>query len=476
MFPRTRRGVLAAAGALLLPDAAGSAPDAPDADAAMSFPDAEAAMSLPGADALSPLTAAPVRQPLLGAGQPDTPIWAYAPGPVLRAHQGETLRVRLENRLPQPTSLHWHGLRLDNALDAAILPPLPPGASRDYALPLPDAGTRWYHPHHDGAEQMARGLAGALIVAEASPPAVDRDILWTLRDWRLRPDGAIAEDFSGMREMARAGRIGTLVTLNGARPADFAVQAGERLRLRLLNVANARIFALRFTGHAPLVVALDGNPVDPHPPEDGLVVLAPGQRADLILDCTSSAGDRAQVTDEAYGRLSYRLLDLVYAPGRRRAAPLRDAVRLAPNPVPEPELAGAQAFTVVLHGGTVGLLRPGLRDARARGMAWTVNGHATAADAPHQPLATFRHGASVVLGMRNETAFPHPLHLHGHTLLVLARNGRPVPYRLLRDTLLLGPQERLDVAFVADRSGDWMLQSTVQEHRQGGLSAMLRVV
>ncbi len=475
MVPRTRRGLLAASGTLLLPAAA---PDGagPDGAGRQASGDPPAAAEAADAVAPFPLVAAPARQALLGAGLPDTATWAYGgAGPVLRALQGETLRVRLENRLPRPTSVQWHGLRLDNALDAASLPPLPPGATRGYALPLPDAGTHWYHPHHDGAEQLARGLAGALVVAEAAPPAVDRDLLWTLRDWRLQPDGAIAEDFHGLREMTQAGRIGTLVTLDGARPADFAVQANERLRLRLLNTANARIFALRFTGHAPLVVVLDGNPVAPHPPEDGLVVLAPGQRADLILDCAGSPGDRAQITDEAYGRLSYRLLDLVYAPGRRRAAPLRDAIRLAPNPVPEPDPAGAVPFAVVLHGGTVGLLRPGLRDARARGMAWTVNGRATPAEASHQPLATFRAGASVVLDLRNETAFSHPLHLHGHTLRVLARNGRPMPYRPLRDTPLLGPQERLEVAFVADRPGDWMLHSMVREHHQGGLSAMLRV-
>lgn len=459
MTSPTRRGLLGATGALLLPAAAPAGPPVQ-----------------------RPLThllrAAPARQALLGPDRPDTEVWTYggaSPGPVLRARQGETLRVRLENGLPQSTSIHWHGLRLPNAIEAGSLAPLPPGAGLDHALPLPDAGTRWYHAHANGAEQMARGLSGALIVEEATPPAVDRDLLWALGDWRLEPDGGIAGDFAAMREMSRAGRIGTLVTLNGARAGDVPVQAGERLRLRLLNAANARIFALRFTGHAPLIVALDGNPLEPHPPEDGLVVLAPGQRADLLLDCTGSPGDRAQVTDEAYGRLSYRLLDLVYAPGRRRAAAPGDALVLPPNPVPEPEPAGVEPFAVVLHGGTVGLLRPGLRDARSRGMAWTVNGHATAAGGPHAPLAGFRRGASVVLDLRNETAFPHPLHLHGHTLRVLSRNGRAPPRRTLRDTVLLGPQERLEVAFVADRAGDWLLDSTVQEHRQGGLSAMLRV-
>jgi FtsP/CotA-like multicopper oxidase with cupredoxin domain len=304
---------------------------------------------------------------------------------------------------------------------------------------------------------------------------VDRDLLWVLRDWRLEEDGGIAGDFGNPRDANYAGRIGDLVTLNGARAGDIPVRAGERLRLRLLNAANARIFTLRFTGHAPLVVALDGQPVEPHPPAEDLVVLGPGMRADLILDCTGAPGERAQVTDETYARKPFRLLDIVYAAERLRAVPPGDAVRLPPNPVPEPDLARAEAIPVVLAGGTRSMLRPGMQDARARGLAWIVNGHANAPQERQEPLAVLRLGRSYVLDVRNESAFSHPLHLHGHAFRQLTRNGRPVPHHPFRDTVLLGPQERMELAFLADNPGDWLLQCQVLEHQHAGLSAMLRV-
>src|SRR5690606_8705650 len=110
-------------------------------------------------------------------------VWAYGsvPGPVLRARQGERLRVEVVNRLDRPTTVHWHGLRVSNAMDGVphlTQAPIAPGATFVYEFDLPDAGTYWYHPHQDSAEQIGRGLYGALIVDEHDPPAVDRELVW----------------------------------------------------------------------------------------------------------------------------------------------------------------------------------------------------------------------------------------------------------------------------------------------------------
>ena len=123
---------------------------------------------------------------------------------------------------------------------------------------------------------MGRGLCGALIVEERDPIRVDRDVAWLLQDWRLRPDAQISDDFRNMHDMAHNGRVGNTVTINGRVRDTFAVRSGERIRLRLINGANARIFGLSFAGHRPRVIALDGQPVEPHEPSDGRIVLAPG--------------------------------------------------------------------------------------------------------------------------------------------------------------------------------------------------------
>jgi FtsP/CotA-like multicopper oxidase with cupredoxin domain len=131
-----------------------------------------------GADGFRILSARPGSAPLRGEGAPPTPIWGYAgtvPGPTLRVRRGEELKVRLVNELPEPTTVHWHGLRLANAMDGVphlTQHPIAPASSFDYRFRAPDAGTFWYHSHLYSSEQLERGLYGVLIVEE--PASVDQ--------------------------------------------------------------------------------------------------------------------------------------------------------------------------------------------------------------------------------------------------------------------------------------------------------------
>jgi len=144
--------------------------------------------------------------------------------------QGETVRVRLENDLPQPTTIHWHGIRIDNAMDGVAgltQPAVEPGGSFDYAFKVPDAGTFWYHPHNLSWEQVARGLYGPLIVDEPDPPEVDQDIALVFDDWRLDETGQIHEaSFAAMMDWSHAGRLGNVLTINGQDLMDVPVVAG----------------------------------------------------------------------------------------------------------------------------------------------------------------------------------------------------------------------------------------------------------
>jgi len=236
-------------------------------------------------------------QALVGAANPATDVWAYngtVPGPELRFKQGERLAIAVQNGLDAQTTVHWHGIRLPNAMDGVPHLTQAPIAARGghflYEFDLPDAGTYWYHPHLGSPEQVGRGLYGALIVEERDPPAVDRDIVWVLSDWRLDRQARNLEDFRNFMDSSHGGRIGNTVTVNGAIRETFAVRAGERIRLRLINASNARIYGLSFEGHEPWIIALDGQPVTPY--WDGRVVLGPAMRADVILDCTAAPGSR----------------------------------------------------------------------------------------------------------------------------------------------------------------------------------------
>lgn len=429
--------------------------------------------------ATTTLRVAPAHQSLVGIPHPDTAVWAYngtVPGPLLRVRQGQRLAVRVVNELAEDTSVHWHGLRIPNAMDGVphlTQPPIAAGGGRfDYSFVCPDAGTFWYHPHSRAQVQVERGLHGALIVDEPEPLPVDRDLLWVLDDWRLARDAQIVENFGAMPDAAHAGRLGNTVTLNGELAQRFDVEAGERIRLRLLNVANARIFALDFEGHTPYVIALDGMPCAPHEPQGGLVVLGPGMRADLILEAVGGPGTRHRVLDRFSRRDSYEVLGLHYAdsarkPSRPKAAPLR----LPANPVPEPDLDQAQRHVLTMNGGMMGGM--GMRGA---GGIWALNGRSMGDESHrHPPLLTLALGRTQLIELRNETAWWHPMHLHGHSFRIVARNGKALARHDLVDTTLLPPRETVQIAFVADNPGDWMFHCHVLEHAASGMMASFRV-
>jgi FtsP/CotA-like multicopper oxidase with cupredoxin domain len=307
------------------------------------------------------LVAAAGEAALVGGAHPATRVFAYdgrVPGPVLRIPQGQPFRIVADNRLGEDTTVHWHGIRLPNAMDGVpglTQPPIEPGDSFTYAFTPPDAGTFLYHPHDHSLEQMGRGLAGALIVAETEPPPVDRELVWVVQDWRLGGDAQIAAGFGNGMEAAMSGRVGNTVTIGGQVPGAVPVRAGERVRLRIVNAATARIMALNFAGHRPVVVALDGQPCDPHEPA-GRLLLGPAMRADLILDMSAAPGSRHRVSDNFYGpRLAYTLVELAYgADPPLRAHPSDAVARLPPNPLPQPDLAKAERQLMRLQGGMMG--------------------------------------------------------------------------------------------------------------------------
>ncbi|TMJ37783.1 MAG: multicopper oxidase family protein, partial [Alphaproteobacteria bacterium] len=159
------------------------------------------------------LRATPGKASIVGGDGPPTATLAYngtMPGPVLRFRQGEPVRIIVANGLDQDTTVHWHGIRLPNAMDGVpglTQPPIKPGETFTYEFTPPDAGTFWYHPHANSLQQIGRGLAGALIVEERQHVAVDRDLIWMVQDWRLRDDGEIASGFGSMMDAAMSGRV-----------------------------------------------------------------------------------------------------------------------------------------------------------------------------------------------------------------------------------------------------------------------------
>ena len=322
-----------------------------------------------------------------------------------------------------------------------------------------------------------------MIVEEREPIAVDRDLLWLIQDWRLQEDGRIAPGFGNHMEAGMSGRIGNTVTLNGRVTERASVNAGERIRLRIVNAALARIVALRFEGHQPIVLAYDGQPSDPHPPEEGRLTLGPAMRADVIIDMTGEPGHSYAVTDDFYRDLAYKLVDVVYGPEKPARKDLPEPAKLVRNPLSEPDLVSAERHEIALQGGMMGGMgmmgRGGMMGGMMRmgGPSWAMNGMSMTGDSQRDmpPLLTLNRGRSYILELRNETAWWHPMHLHGHSFQVVSRNGKAHALKEWRDTVLVPPRESVEIAFVADNPGDWMFHCHVADHQETGMMATLRI-
>ena len=427
--------------------------------------------------------------PLLGAEGPASRLWLYggrSPGPLLRVRQGERINIRLQNNLTEPTSAHWHGIRIDNAMDGApgiTQDAVPPGGSFDYSFIAPDAGTYWYHSHNKSWEQMARGLYGPLIVEEREPLPLDQEFVLVIDDWRLDDDGQIhAASFGDLRDWSHGGRLGNWLTINGVSRPDFTARRGERLRLRLINSSNARILRLGFERLPVSLIALDGQWLGQSKEiaPGGALTLAPAQRADLLVDLNLEPGERAAIIETS--RQEGIAIGNLFCDGETAAGLAGTPMpRLPRVGLPQPDLSDPVTLDLTMEGGAMGAMRSAvldgeeltLRELAARGQVWALNG---VAGMTETPLAAVRAGRSVVLHFDNQTAWPHAVHIHGHHFRVIARKGQPVADGAWRDTELVAAREKVTLAFVADNPGKWLIHCHMLEHQAAGMKTWFQVL
>ncbi len=438
----------------------------------------------------SNLVASPADAALVLDHGPVTKVWAFnetVPGPLLRYRQGDTLSLMVENKLDQPTTVHWHGLRVPIGMDGVphlSQKPIDPGDSFHYQFKLEDAGTFWYHPHFASSQQVGMGLHGVLIVDEYEPVAVDRDVVWVLDDWRLDQDAQILPFESNMRDTSHNGRLGNVVTVNGSIDEKFEVHPGERLRLRLVNVANARTFALNFNDLEPWVIAVDGHPINPRRLDQSLAPLGSGQRMDLIVDIAGNPGEVSSVIDQAYApNFAYELMQLVRTDN---STSIQNSVpkRLADNPVSPPDLVHAKRISFLFEGGAMGGMTGAtvegefktIQELVGLGKVWSLNGIVQNDVHLDPPMFTLELGQSYIFELENRTAWEHPFHLHGHSFQVISRNGEPLAEQFTRDTVLLQPEESAEIAFLADNPGKWMFHCHILEHQDAGMTSVIEII
>jgi len=435
-----------------------------------------------------PLVLQPGRLPLR-PGAPDTALLTVGgsfPAPVLRARRGIAVDLLVENRLGQPTAIGVHGMRTGpgaEAMPGLNAAPIQPGETRALHIETPDAGTYIYKAILPGrsAEQTERGLAGVFIVEEANPPPVDHDIVAALDDLKLDEKGILAPDFNAKLDAARAGRLGNVLLING-RPAPdlLTVRPGARIRLRLANLANARIMPMKFEGLAASVVALDGQPCDPFDPLKRTVVLLPGSRYEVMLDAPATPGLEGRVLVA----LGTGLVVLrVVTEGEPLA--VRPPIQpLAMNDLPPSiRLQNAARAELTIAGGLERPSVPGVpvptpADAEKKfpkdTRIWTLNGGLSNGFAG-RPLLSVRRGHPVVIAITNRSHWSQVLTVRGHVFRLLhPLDDGWEPYFM--DTLHLPENSVSRIAFDAGLPGKWAIHSTIAEHFDAGLMTWFEVL
>ncbi len=397
------------------------------------------------------------------AGRPTST--ATVPGPLIVADVGDTIVVRFSNRLAdRTTTIHWHGLRLPADMDGnpAVSGAVYPDRSFTYTFTARDAGLFWYHPHVDTDEQMELGLYGPLLVRAPGEPVVDAERVLVLDDVDLDEDGQVR--LTADADDVALGRHGDVILVNGVERPSLEVAAGTTERWRIVNAANGRYFALELAGHEFVVVGGDGGPL-PSVQTTDVLLIAPGERHDVLLTIAADPGTRAWLRSAAVDRGHAEL-------------PGFDVMELrVGSPTMEPVIVDPVRFTAAIEALPISAQTPertfrlGEDLDHPNGPRFSINDELWPFNTPIVAAL----GDLEVWSIENEGDGDHPFHLHGVFFQVLDRDGIAEPQLAWKDTVRVGPHETLRLAVRHETLGMWMYHCQIPEHAEGGMTGDLMV-
>ncbi|WP_394252892.1 multicopper oxidase domain-containing protein [Vibrio profundi] len=395
------------------------------------------------------------------------------PAPTIRCRQGEKVTIRFTNRLNEPTTIHWHGLRIPIGMDGVPFlsqPPIMPGETFIYEFTPPDAGTFWYHPHVNSIVQLGMGLVGVIIVEESTPVIFDEEHELVLKHWHLDQQGNW-KDLMIPRYSARMGTPGEWGAVNGVHHPQYELKARATTRLRIANVDNTITYPIAVEGAEAWIVAIDGNPVAT-PRLLTQHKIGPGMRVDLALIAPEPGS--VVTIQQMKGKFPFKLCEFVCIDSTLPQSPTLPKLPL--NPVPNLDLDNAIELDFVFE--WEGAVTPASKSGKATPKFWLMNKRAwegMSKDNIPEPLAKLDLGKTYIFDLRNVTQYHHPIHLHGHTFTVLEMDGKILEEPFHTDTVLLGKNGRAKAAFVADNPGRWMYHCHVIEHMKTGLMGYVEV-
>lgn len=419
--------------------------------------------------------------------------WDYnqtVPGPEIRLTAGEVLRAKITNNLPEATTIHWHGLALRNDMDGVpgvTQKPIPPGGSFVYEFATAAPGTYWFHPHF--GTQVDRGLYAPLIIDDPHEPGgYDRELTVVLDDWLPAtgpsPGGtlkALKAGGMGSMQMARSPLLGgdagdvtyPFFLANGRTATDpqvVDVTAGERIRLRLINVGSDTAFRVAVGGHRVTVTHTDGFAVVPTTTDAVLIGMA--ERYDAIVTIAESGA--FPLVALAEGKGNQALVVLRSSPGAANPPADVHPAELDGQVIQAPDLRAAPAVTLASR--KPDRTFPVVLQLAPQGYRWSINGRSVDDAADVLTLAEpldIRRGERIRLVFDNRTTMFHPMHIHGHTFQIVGPGGSAGPRK---DTTIVKPQQQVTVDFDADNPGQWLMHCHNLYHMEAGMHGVISYV
>lgn len=395
--------------------------------------------------------------------------WTYdggLPGPLIRINVGARLIVHFTNNLPKGTTVHWHGVRVPIEMDGVpgiSQPEVRPGDSFTYSFIVPDAGLFWYHPHVQSAMQVGNGLYGALLVEDPAEvvPQMDQLVL-VLSDIGVEKDGLLSPPDSGGTTGMAFGREGNILLVNGRNEPTLVARPGALQRWRIVNTAKSRYFNMML-GQTTVFTKIGGDGgLQEFPTRLDTLVLAPGERADVIV--APLAPQEIEMTvlnmlfNRGYGSVEYRSIDPMFkivAGGKPES-----------GSVPAPDVRRSIP-ALAKDGATLVQLDLNITQAQRNGaFEYDINGQPFERAIPLKAKL----GETQLWTVKNTTPWSHPLHIHGYFFQVLDEKGEVAHPIEWKDTVSVPLKEtlRLLVRF-DDRPGQWMVHCHILDHAEGGL-------
>ena len=439
------------------------------------------------------------------------------PGPTLRVRQDSEVVVHVTNDTELDTTVHWHGLRLENRFDGVpheTQEPIPPGGDFTYRIQFPDPGLYWYHPHIREDVTQELGLYGSILVEPAEPdywPPAHRDVVLTLDDLLLE-DGVIAPFSRTETNYAAMGRYGNVMLTGGETAPAFTAQSGEVLRFWLTNTANSRVFRVGVPGARIKLIGGDSGRVE-HEQFVPEVVLCPSERAvvDVLVDGPGEITLEHRTPDHTYPLAAITVTGQTAEPSMRQEF---ERLRSAPELVAErrrldrwlavpADKVLAIVATMDMSGMDMGHddmdmshmdtghemsamqgdAGDGIewedhmvemnRSMTSANMHWQFLDRTAGHDAPPADWR-FTAGERVKLRLVNEKNSDHPMHhpfhIHGAgRFLVLSRDGVTEPNLVWKDTVLIPTGQTVDLLFDVTNPGLWMAHCHIAEHMHSGM-------